>query len=66
MELERGYFRLLSIFFSALAISTDKMKVVLLCFPLRNAVACAMLPDVALFTSYAVSAIVLEGMVSIV
>ncbi len=60
MKLERGDFRLLSIFFSALAISTNEMKVILLCFTLGNTMACTMLPDIALFTSYAMRAVILQ------
>ena len=59
MEFESRNLGFLGIFCSTLTDMTDEMEIVLLRFRLRNAQACAMLPDIALLASDAVRAIIL-------
>ena len=59
-EFEAGDLGLLCIFFSSLTVVTDEVKVIPLGFWLRYAKACAVLPDIAFLTGYAMRAIILK------
>ena len=61
MKFETWDLRLLRVFFSPFAITTDKMEVLLFGFCLGDAQTRAVLPNVALIACHAVGAVVLSN-----